>query len=514
MGTTAKSGPSFVGRSTERLTPLFERVSIHRPRRRRIGYAVAVVATGILTVALVAFRDDLTPLSKGFGFLVVVVAAAAIGGLGPGILASLFGFLLFNYFFLPPYDTFLIGRGEYVVVLFVFLGLSILISVLLARASSRADAAEAREEELRTLQTLSAELVSAVPGPETYASVLSRLLEVFGFSAGALWVQDPVTRDLGERVVVGTGSDELTPGRDARTGEPPDRLPLSVGGRVIGLFLLRRERPPLTPAESRVMRSFCDQFALVLERDRLLRAATEAETYRQTEETRRSLLAAVSHDLRSPLAAIKASVTDLLSDEATRSPGQARDVLSSIDGETDRLIVLVTNLLDASRIEAGVLKARVQAVDLAEAIPASVDRVRHRWPELRVRESFPADSAIVKADPVFLDRVLSNLLDNAAQAGREGDTHDIEVESRRSDGVVTVRVIDHGAGVPDAAREQLFYPFYQVRERHPRLGTGLGLAIAKGFISLMDGAIWIEDTLGGGATFAFSLPAIVAIHAT
>ena len=116
-------------------------------------------------MALLPVRDDITPLSKGFGFLVVVVAAAAIGGFGPGILASFFGFLTFNYFFLPPYDTFVIGRGEYVVVLFVFLGLSILISVLLARATSRAESAELREEELRTLQTLSAELVVRRSGP-------------------------------------------------------------------------------------------------------------------------------------------------------------------------------------------------------------------------------------------------------------------------------------------------------------------------------------------------------------
>ena len=514
MGINGRSGPSLVDRGTERLTPLLDRVAIHSPRRRVIGYVVAIAATITLTAILVPVRGDLTPLSKGFGFLVVVVAAAAVGGLGPGIVASVFGFLQFNYFFLPPYDTFIIGRSEYVVVLFVFLGLSILISVLLARASSRADAAESREQELRTLQTLSAELVSAVPGPETYASVLSRLLEVFGFSAGSLWTQDPMTHDLIERVAVGGPSGELSPARDARTDAPPERLPLSVGGRVLGLFLLRRERLPLTPAESRVMRSFCDQFALVLERDRLLLAATEAEAYRQTEEVRKSLLAAVSHDLRSPLAAIKASVTDLLADDTTRTPEQTRDSLASIDGETDRLITLVSNLLDASRIEAGVLKARVQAVDLAEVIPAAVDRVRHRWPELRIRVTVAGDSSIVKADPVFLDRVLSNLLDNAAQACREGDRHDIELESRRSDGSVTVRVIDHGAGVPDATREQLFYPFYQVRERHPRLGTGLGLAIAKGFLSLMDGEIWIEDTPGGGATLAFSLPAVVAVHAS
>src|SRR5207249_2551788 len=153
-------------------------------RQLAVGYVLATIGTIALTATLLPFRDDITPLAKGFGYLVVVVVAAAVGGLWPGIVASVFGFVTFNFFFLPPYDTFLIGRGEYVVVLFVFLGLSILISTLLARASDRARAAEAREQELEALQTLSAELVAAVPGPECYARVLDQVLLLFGFSAG------------------------------------------------------------------------------------------------------------------------------------------------------------------------------------------------------------------------------------------------------------------------------------------------------------------------------------------
>jgi two-component system sensor histidine kinase KdpD len=475
------------------------------------GYSVAVMGTAVVTLAFLPVREETTSLSKGFAFLAVVMISATVGGLGPGILSSLLGFLAFNFFHLPPYYTFVLAHGEDIVMLLVFLAISVFLTALLARSNERAEAAETREEELRTLQTLSGELVSAVPGPETYESVLSRMLEVFGFSAGSLWVQDPQSRELRERVTVGAPGGEMTPQRDAATDSPPQRLPLSVGGRVLGLFLLRRERPALTPPESRVMRAFCDQFALVLERDRLLRAAGEAEAYRQTEEVRRSLLAAVSHDLRSPLAAIKASVTDLLSEDAHRTVEVSREALDSIDKETDRLISLITNLLDMSRIEGGMLRANVQAVDLAEVVATCVDRVRQRWPALRVRVGISEETAMVRADPVFLDRVVTNLMDNAAKASVEGGSRDVEIEARRADAQVTVRVTDHGIGLPETAREQLFYPFYQVSERHPRLGTGLGLAIAKGFLSLMAGQIWIEDTPGGGATFAFSLPVNVAV---
>src|SRR5262249_3076467 len=161
-----------------------------------------------------------------------------------------------------------IGRGEDVVVLFVFLGLSILISALLARMRERAEAAESREQELRILQSLGAELVAAVPGPQTYRAVLTRLIEGFDYTSGCLYVQDPVDRSLREQVTVGAAPGELPLRWDPSASGPPlERLPLSVGGRTLGLFVLRGQRPPLTPAESRVTRAFCDQFALVLERD-------------------------------------------------------------------------------------------------------------------------------------------------------------------------------------------------------------------------------------------------------
>jgi two-component system, OmpR family, sensor histidine kinase KdpD len=495
------------GRSRSLIPAVLLRLSPREPRSRLPGFAVAVAGTAGLTAVLLPFREDLTPLSKGFGYMAVVMVAASLGGLGPGITASVLGFLTFNFFFLPPYNTFIIGRGEYVVVLFVFFALSILVSALLARAADRASAAESRERELRILQELSANLVAIGPGPDGYRSVLHGIVDLFGFDAGALYVQDPSTRDLRERLTVGAEPGQLTPRWDpSSSGRPPERLPLSVGGRNLGLFVLEGNRDSLSPPETRVLRAFCDEFALVLERDRLLRAATDAEVFRQADQVRRSLLAAVSHDLRSPLAAIKASVTDLLEPGTEPSAEYARDALRSIDEETDRLAALISNLLDMSRIEGGMLRARMQGVELHEVLSGAVDALRRRWPDVEVRVRVDDDASIVRADPVFLDRVITNLLENAGKACREAGRRTIEIVGTRAGGVVTVRVVDHGGGPPEGVREQLFYPFYRVSERDPRLGTGLGLAISKGFLTLMEGEIWIEDTPGGGATFAFSLP--------
>ncbi|HYR62304.1 MAG TPA: ATP-binding protein [Actinomycetota bacterium] len=475
-----------VNGSRARVPPLVARLTIRRPRRRLAGCLVATAGTAALTAALLPFRNDIAPLSKGFGYLAVVVAAAAIGGLGSGIVASVLGFLTFNFFFLPPYNSFVIGSSEDIVVLFVFLGLSVLISAALAQARERADAAESREAELAGLQELSAQLVALGAGAGSYDAVLARVAELFDFSSARLVL------------------DEAAP-----PAKPPARpgtvLSLSVGGRLLGHLVLGGDRPVLTEAEGRVLRAFSDQLAVVAERDRLSKAAVEAQVYKETDHLRRSLLAAVSHDLRSPLAAIKASVTDLLGDDAEHGPDDLREALESVNHETDRLASMIANLLDMSRIEGGTLRARLQGVDLGEVLSECVDRAMRRWPGLAISLSVEEGVAGVRADPVFLDRVGANLLENAAKAATEAGASGIEVEACRDHGKVVVAVVDHGRGVAPALRNQLFFPFYQVDERNPRLGTGLGLAICKGFLAQMGGEIWVDETPGGGATFRFSL---------
>ena len=325
-------------------------------------------------------------------------------------------------------------------------------------------------------------------------------------TAGALFVHNAAT-GLEEREVVGAATGAISPSwNPADPGRAPERLPLSVGARTLGLIVLTGERPALDGAEVRVLRAVCDQLALVLERDRLLEAATDAEILRRTETTRRNVLAAVSHDLRSPLAAIKASVTDLLDPEVVRSDADRETVLSVVDHETDRLDALVANLLDMSRIEAGVLRARPETVELADALTGEVDAASVRWPDVAIEPSFSEHHTTARADPVLLSRVLSNLLDNAARAADGADDRTVGVEVAPRGDRVAVRVVDHGAGLDAAARAQLFLPFARLDERETTRGPGLGLAIAKGFLDLMDGELWLEDTPGGGATFVFSLP--------
>ncbi len=242
------------------------------------GYLLATLGTAALVLAFRPFRNDLTPLTEGFTFLALVVVTVAVGGLMPGVVASVLGFLVFNFFFIPPYDTFRIADAENVVVLFVFLGLSVLISFLIGQARARAEAAEARERELRMQQDLTYALVDPRPGSESYDFVLRMIVGRFHFDEAALMIQPRADlAGLEEISVVRSETPSLVL-EGAETLE--ERLVLNVGRRNLGLLSLKGERPPLAPSERRILEAFTNQLALVLERDRLLRAAVE--THRAT----------------------------------------------------------------------------------------------------------------------------------------------------------------------------------------------------------------------------------------
>lgn len=244
--------------------------------RQVVGYVLATAGTAAIVAVLLPIRDDLTPLSAGFAFLALVVLTVAVGGLGPGIAASVLGFLAFNFFFIPPYGTFRIGRGQDVVVLFAALGLSVLISVLLAQARSRAEIAESRERELQLQQDLTRALVDPRPEQESYDLVLGMIVNRFRFRDAVLLIQPRADLQGGLEEAARVPAATAGQGSDAGDAPTQERLALNVGRRNLGLLVLRGERPPLNQAERRTLEAFSNQLALVLERDRLLRAAVES----------------------------------------------------------------------------------------------------------------------------------------------------------------------------------------------------------------------------------------------
>jgi two-component system, OmpR family, sensor histidine kinase KdpD len=242
-------------------------------KRSIAGYLLATAGTAAVVAAFVPLRSSLSTLSEGFALLTLVVVTIAVGGLGPGIVASILGFLALNFFFIPPYDTFRIADVENIVVLFAFLGLSIFISALIATAQARAAAAEAREKELRVQQDLTYALVAPRPGSESYDYVLRMIVGRFGFREASLKIQPRA--DLSGLEEVSTVEADPSPPAGGSAEPVDERLVLNVGRRNLGLLELRGDRPPLTSSERRILEAFCNQLALVLERDRLLRVVVD-----------------------------------------------------------------------------------------------------------------------------------------------------------------------------------------------------------------------------------------------
>jgi two-component system sensor histidine kinase KdpD len=260
----------------------------------------------------------------------------------------------------------------------------------------------------------------------------------------------------------------------------------------------------IAAADRLVLNAFAAELAAARERRRLRAAARQAELLAEANELRTALLQAVSHDLRTPLASVKASVSSLCQDDVTWSPDETKEFLTTISEETDRLIALVTNLLDMSRIHAGVVQPAWEAVGLEEVVPAALASLGRRAEavDADLDETLPP----VRADAALLERALANVVGNAARYTPPGVRVRVEADAS-SPGRVNVRVIDRGSGIPSVDRELVFQPFQRRDDHHAGEGVGLGLAVARGFVSAMGGTIEIGETPGGGTTVVISLPA-------
>jgi two-component system sensor histidine kinase KdpD len=446
------------------------------PWQLRAAYLVATLGALAIAAALLPFRDGASHTLVAFLFLVPVIAASWLGGAVPGIAAAVVSSAAFNVGFLPPYGTFSFERTEYLVAFLAFLTMSVVISWLVGVARERAIAAEDREAEVRLLFDLSHVLVSE--RAEGLTAALARVAERLGF-------------------VMASVHESVDPREEMA-------FPLLVGDTLVGTLVFVGDRQPLSAAETRVLRTFADEVALVLQQERLETDLRDAELYRRTDAMRQTLLATASHELKSPVAAITASVTDLLARDQL-DPTVVRDVLEDVRTSTGRLEQLIVNLLDLSRIESGALVARDEVVDLDDLLGPAIDGVRERWPDIEVTVDLADDAALVRGDAVLIERVLTNLLENAARAVRASANRAVGVQGSRADGAVTISVVDHGPGLQFGDQRVVFTPFYRLEERSTPLGAGLGLAISKGFVTAMGGEIWATDTPGGGATFGFRL---------
>lgn len=514
-------------------------------RRGWVGYVAALTAVAAVSVVIGVVLGRARIANISMLYLLAVLTSAIAFGRGPAVVASLAAFLTFDWLFVQPVHTFTVADPEEWISLLFFLLVAILTGQLAADQQRRAREAAHREREAVVLYDV-VRLMSEPDFEQALRTVSERLrkeLDLAGVSidlvqptGGSLRItasDDDEARTLlqaedprparvlhqgqaptpGQRGASGPWARVWRPhpaGRSGASAGLDDRLhavPVGAGDRRVGtIYLVRRaDVVRFEGAENRLLSAVAGQMALVVERERLRREATDSEVLRRTDQVRTALLNAVSHDLRTPLASIIASAGSLRQSDVVWSEEERADFARAIEDQAQRLNRIVSNLLDLSRIEGGMLRPEKGWYDLGALIDDVAARLRGHASDHRLVVDVEEDLPPVPLDYVEIDQVLSNLIENAVKYAPAGTT--ILVRARRVDADVRVEVADRGPGIPTSAVPHLFNPFYRIDRGGPLVkGLGLGLAVARGLVEGHGGRIWAESRSGEGATFIFVLP--------
>ena len=460
----------------------------HEGRRRRWSTGRRLAAAGasaagltVLTTTLVPVRDSLSLASIVLLYLTAVVIVAATGGLRLALAAAVASDLLVNFFFVPPFHTLTVENRDLVITLAVYVVVATTISVAVDLAArQRAAAARSGVE-----AALLARITEAPLEERPLTAVLEHVRDTFGMTGAALLERDAD----GERPV-------------AVVGEPPSAHPRLSAPAGEHLRLVA-DGPALFAADQRFLTLLATGAARALQAERLAAQAAPARELTEIDKLRAALLAAVGHDLRTPLAGIKACVSSLREPDLELTDAQQAELLATVDASADKMSDLVENLLALSRLQAGALSVHPRATAVDEITAAALLHTPLP-PGRAVDIDVPDDLPPAWADPGLLERVVANLVANALQAGPPG--RPVHVHARQEGEVISLQVTDHGPGVPADERELIFAPFQRLDDHTTHHGLGLGLAIARGFTEAMNGTLIPTDTPSGGLTMTLTLP--------
>ncbi|MFD9796669.1 ATP-binding protein [Streptomyces sp. NPDC059070] len=450
------------------------------------GWLSGVAGPALLAVLLTNVDADLGLANDMLLFLTLTVAAALLGGLLPALASAAFGSFLLNYYFTPPVHQITIADPKNILAIAIFFLVAVSVASVVDLAARRTHQAARLRAESEILSFLAG---SVLRGETTLDALLERVRETFAMESVALLER---AGDVEPWTCAGSaGPHPVVRPEDADVDMPVgDHMALALSGRVL-------------PAEDRrVLGAFAAQAAVVLDRQRLVDEAEESRKLAEGNRIRTALLAAVSHDLRTPLASIKAAVTSLRSDDVEWSEDDEAELLAGIEVGADRLDHLVGNLLDMSRLNTGTVVPIIREIDLDEVVPMALGGVPEDSVELDIPETLP----MVAVDSGLLERAVANIVENAVKYSPVGD-HVLVAASALGERV-EVRVADRGPGVPDESKERIFEPFQRYGDAPRGAGVGLGLAVARGFVESMGGTLTAEDTPGGGMTMVLTLRAV------
>ncbi|MGW1519546.1 ATP-binding protein [Streptomyces sp. NPDC002287] len=448
------------------------------------GWLTGIAGPALLSVLLSQFVPELGLANDMLLFLTFTVAAALLGGLLPALASAAFGSLLLNYYFTPPLHEFTISDPENIVAIAIFVGVAVSVASVVDLAARRTHQAARLRAESEILSFLAG---SVLRGEDSLDALLERLRETFAMQSVVLLERAGEVDPWTTAASVGTGP--VGRPEDADVDLPiGDNMALALTGRVL-------------PAEDRrVLGAFAAQAAVVLDRQRLVDEARKSRELAEANRIRTALLAAVSHDLRTPLAGIKASVTSLRSDDVEWSEADQAELLEGIEDGADRLAALIGNLLDMSRLNTGTVVPLIRETDLDEVVPMALGGVPEDSVDLDIPETLP----MVAVDRGLLERAVANIVENAVKYSPHSQP--VTVSASALGSRVELRVVDRGPGVPDAAKDRIFEPFQRHGDAPRGAGVGLGLAVARGFTEAIGGTLTAEDTPGGGLTMVLTLP--------
>jgi two-component system sensor histidine kinase KdpD len=482
--------------------------------------AMRVFATGQRPNEVFFTAPALEPTNLVMLYLAAVVICAIFLGRGPAMLSSGLSVLAFDFFFVPPYLTFVVSDAQYVLTFVGLFLVGLVISNLAARVREQVEAAQRRADELAQLYDLSRDLATAATLDDILLAVLRHVEQTFAREvivllpeSGSLVARaaSPALRiDESEHAVADWVYQHGEPaGRNTNTltGARLRYLPLKTAHGVVGVLGVKGpsdETRHLTPEQRRLMEAFASQAALAVERARLGEQARQAQMLQATEKLQTALLNSISHDLRTPLVSITGALSSLDEAGAQLDEAARRSLIENARGEAERLNRLVGNLLDMTRLEAGALRLAMEPCDVQDVIGAALDQLKDRLDGRPVQVRVPDDLPLVPMDFVTITQVLVNLLDNALKYSAAATP--IEVEAHAAGGHLEVAVADRGIGIPPEDLVRVFDKFYGVQQPGRVSGTGLGLSICKGIVEAHGGFIAAENRVGGGTVITLALP--------
>ncbi|MFD6857202.1 ATP-binding protein [Rhodococcus sp. NPDC060090] len=484
------SGRIDVHMVTHEHTAHAPRVAFLGRHERRVQAWIAAFAIPVVATALMMLIDRTIGVAGQEAlFFVVVLTVALFGGIGPAIVAALLSGLLLNFFFTEPLHSLTIAAPENFVTTVVLLVVSVAVAALVDAAAARAREARFVSQEAELLALFAG---AVLRGADVHA-LLVKVRETYGQKGvTVLRVEDGV-----HHVVDSTGDSAPTSPDTADTVCEVDE----------GRYALLLSGGRLRPRDRRILTAVTGQIAGLVQQRELAAEASRASALTETDRLRRLLLSAVSHDLRTPLAAVKAAVSSLRSTDIEFSEEDTAELLATVEESTDQLTRLVTNLLDSSRLASGVVSPALDVVYLDEVVHRAVLTLAGGGTDiaraLRERIAIEVDDTTVCADEALLERVLANLIDNAVRYAPDGP---VRVGATVAEGRTIITVADRGPGFRRADHSDAFAVFPRSGDRRSTGGAGLGLTVARGFVDAMGGILTITDTPGGGTTVVIDLP--------